>query len=88
MANECLQKIMNINYLSSDVLVECISRSGLCPLDSTGGDGSTFALLVLVCLREPLCDDMDLFKEEFINKFMILHHNIAVKSKNFNWNWD
>lgn len=79
---------MNINYLSSDILYECISRSGLCPLDSTGGDGSTFALIILTCLNEISSDDIDSFKEEFINKFMILHHNIFVKQKKFNWNYD
>ena len=79
---------MNINYLASNILLECISRSGLCPLDSTGGDEPTFNLIVLTCLRGLVCDDMDLFKEEFINKFMILHHNIVVKQKKFNWNYD
>lgn len=79
---------MNINKLSSDILLECISRSGLCPLDSTGEDGSTFALIILTCLNEVLSNDIDSFKEEFVNKFMILHHNIVVKPKKFNWNWD
>ena len=79
---------MDIETISSDILYECISRSGLCPLDSTGGDGSTFALIILTCLNEVLSDDIDSFKEEFINKFMILHHNIVVKPKKFNWNWD
>lgn len=79
---------MNIDKLSLDILLECISRSGLCPLDSTGGDGSTFVLVILACLNDVLADDIDSFKEEFMNKFMILHHNIVVKHKNFNWNWD
>lgn len=84
---------MNINYLSSDILLECISRSGLCPLDSTGGDGSTFALIAAVCVNT-IDEKFDLESEEsiqklkqaYVNSFMILHHNIVVKSKKFNWN--
>ena len=87
---------MNINNISSDILLECISRSGLCPLDETGGDGSTFSLIISVCVNDMINDRFNLedsksvnkLIQEFVNKFMVLHHNIVVKSKKFNWNWD
>lgn len=81
--------------LLSDTVHECKSRSGLCPLDSTGGDGSTFDLILAVCFEnnfEQLSRlesgeiSSEQFKDQFVNDFMTLHHNIVAKYKRFNWN--
>lgn len=86
--------------LFSDVAHECKSKSGLCSLDSTGGDGSIFDLILLTAINVslPIFSDMDNidlkdkaireWKEEVINQFMIFHHNIFVKQQKFNWNYD
>ena len=71
---------------TAELLLECKSRSGLCPLDPTGGDGSDFDICCLTAFAE--CYKYGVpTTDEIINKFMTLHHNIIVKHKHFNWNW-
>lgn len=88
---------MNLKNLFSDIIHECKSRSGLCPLDPTGGDGSTFDLILAVCLEENYSQIFELekgniseqtFKDWFITDFMTLHHKITSKYKKFNWDLD
>lgn len=96
---------IELKVLSSDILHECKSRSGLCPLDPTGGDGSMFDIIVLtschknwnlyIDLNRQIVNNQlspkkanQIYREEFINTFMILHHNIISKYKKFNWNDD
>lgn len=80
------QELINI---LNEIKHECISRSGLCPLDSTGGDGSTFDLIWVCCLRYVnINKSINEIKNDLINRFMILHHNIVLKRKKFNYNWD
>lgn len=80
------QEIIN---LFEDIQFECISRSGLSPLDPTGGDGSTFDLIWIHCLQYvDINKSIEEIKNDFINRFMILHHKITSKYEKFNWLWD
>lgn len=81
----------------SDIVHECKSRSGLCPLDPTGGDGSTFDLILAVCFEDNYEQifrlesneiTVEQFKDWFITDFMTLHHNVVSKYKKFNWDLD
>lgn len=86
---------MDINRVLFNLALECRSRSGLVPMDSTGGDGSTFGLIWLVCLEKlsPFLEEAlespesaRTFTDRFVDMFMTVLHNVVVRQRRFNWN--
>ena len=83
----------------TDTKLEVISRTGLPDLPIDPLDASTYELVEQATLtkmfskyfndvEKPINEEEFIkgFKEKYINEFMILHHNIVVKHKHFNWN--
>lgn len=85
-----------------ELRLEVISRSGLVPRRSYVGHSSTFDLIWEVTSQELMeniiniirgdYDDLDKalqeYKDNFVSKFMALHHEHIVKPSKYNWNWD
>ena len=85
-----------------ELRLEVISRSGLVPQQSYVGHSSIFDVLWEVTSQKLMkhiidilqgdYDDLDKalqeYKDEFVNEFMILHHEHVVEPSKFNWNWD
>lgn len=85
-----------------ELRLEVISRSGLVPRRSYVGYSSTFDLTWEVTSQELMeniiniirgdYDDLDKalqeYKDNFVSKFMALHHEHIVKPSKYNWNWD
>lgn len=84
---------MNIIPILKDIELELISRTGIRP----SRNESTFELLWAEMIHktwDSFVNDLDTiseyeaiqnFKDNCINEFMILHHNIIVKKLKFNW---
>lgn len=86
-----------------DLDYEVKHRSGLFSSNTKDGSVSELIHTVvdndlrelLADILEPLLSGVDelsddliaKYKDEYINRWMILHHNIIVKHNHFNWNW-
>lgn len=84
-----------------ELRLEVISRSGLVPRKSYIGHSSTFDIIWEVTSQELMgdiisilqgCDNLDKalqdYKDKFVNKFMVLHHEHVVRPSKYHWNWD
>ena len=86
-------QIEKLLKLIDDAKHECISRSGMVDIDHTGGDGSNFSVIFLAAFTEAARASegnifTEEFKEEIVNRFMIYQHEMIVRRRHFNWNWD
>lgn len=85
-----------------ELRLEVISRSGLVPQKSYVGHSSTLDIIWEVASQELMgdiiniiqgnYDDLDKalqeYKDNFVSKFMTLHHEHVVRPSKYNWNWD
>lgn len=85
-----------------ELKLELTSRSGLVPRKSYVGHSSTFDVISTVTSQELVGDIIDIIKENyndldkalqeykdnFVSRFMTLHHEHVVKPSKYNWNWD
>lgn len=87
-----------IKKILDELRLDLVSRSGLSPRTSYIGDSSTFELIWTVVEQEYITDIINIlegkvssvekalqeFKDNFTNRFMILHHEIIVKHRKSN----
>ena len=78
--------------LYEDIILECISRSGMITTDHPY-DGSNFSLIFLVVRQElsdllenPDISDRDKI-DSFVSRFMTLMHRVIVQKMHYNWNY-
>ena len=78
--------------LYEDIVLECISRSGMITTDHPE-EGSNFSLIFLVVkqeLEETLADPNISYRKKidsFVCRFMTLLHRVIVQKMHYNWNY-
>ncbi len=91
-----------ISKMLKELRLEIISRSGLIPRKSYVEHSSTFDMIWEFAIQELMDDMIDIirgdyddldkalqeYKDNFVSKFMALHHEHIVKPSKYNWNWD